>query len=174
MANGIFSWGVSWEQQYWLFPISCFDRLSCNSWHLLTPLETTSRPHFPALLITLLSNSTFQVYFGYGLSFIFGIYLTQMDLFGQVPKYKEGCKSSFLSLIYTMEACIATPWQSTTLCAGCQFWYWYYVSCTNKGWRATYVVAGAPGLILAILLSLAEEPRNNSSRLLSICYLTFL
>ena len=27
----------------------------------------------------------FQVYFGYGLSFIFGIYVTQLDLFGQVP-----------------------------------------------------------------------------------------
>ena len=25
-----------------------------------------------------------QVYFGYGLSFIFGIYVTQLDLFGQV------------------------------------------------------------------------------------------
>jgi len=52
------------------------------------------------------------VYFGYGLSFIFGIYVTQLDLFGQ-------------------------------------------------GWRATYVLAGAPGLLLALLLSLAEEPRNS-------------
>jgi len=53
------------------------------------------------------------VYFGYGFSFIFGIYVTQLDLFGQ-------------------------------------------------GWRATYVLAGAPGLLLAILLSLADEPRNKS------------
>ena len=58
-------------------------------WHLLKqPAD------FPTLLITLLSDSTFQVYFGYGLSFIFGIYLTQMDLFGQVPINKEGCMSS--------------------------------------------------------------------------------
>ena len=34
----------------------------------------------------------------------------------------------------------------------------------RQGWRATYVLAGAPGLLLALLLSLAEEPRNNNLR----------
>ena len=52
-----------------------------------------------------------QVYFGYGFSFLFGIYLTEADLLGQ-------------------------------------------------GWRATYVVAGLPGLVVAAMLWCLQDPRE--------------
>jgi len=50
------------------------------------------------------------VYYGYGLAFIFGIYVTEADLFG-------------------------------------------------FGWRSAYVIGGAPGLIIAILLFFIQDPR---------------
>jgi len=53
------------------------------------------------------------VYFGYGLSFLLGIYLTQLDVLG-------------------------------------------------LGWRATYIVAGIPGLLLAALLILTPDPRDTN------------
>ena len=62
VANGIFSWGVSCRN----YKQTKTTRLFCCS-------------H------TLVDFTYFQVYFGYGLSFIFGIYVTQLDLFGQVP-----------------------------------------------------------------------------------------
>ena len=40
----------------------------------------------------------------------------------------------------------------------------YLAIISIQGWRAAYVLAGAPGLLLALLLSLADEPRNNSFR----------
>jgi MFS family permease len=68
-----------------------------------------------------------QVYFGYGLSFIFGIYLTQLDLFGQVRRWRG---------------------QRTRR--------------APQGWRATYVLAGLPGLVVAVPLGMMVDPREGA------------
>jgi len=59
------------------------------------------------------ANGVFSwgVYFGYGFSFLFGIYLTEYNLLGQ-------------------------------------------------GWRATYVLAGLPGVLVSLTLLLVDEPRS--------------
>jgi MFS family permease len=58
------------------------------------------------------ANGVFSwgVYYGYGLAFIFGIYITQADILGY-------------------------------------------------GWRSSYVIAGAPGLVIAALLLFIKDPR---------------
>jgi len=60
-----------------------------------------------------IANGIFSwgVYFGYGFSFLFGIYLTQMNVLGH-------------------------------------------------GWRATYVIAGLPGIVIAAALLLVQDPRD--------------
>ena len=69
VANGIFSWGVSDNSED-----------SSKKKRLLLDWFTSVCLHTNVSGI-----SYFQVYFGYGFSFIFGIYVTQLDLFGQVP-----------------------------------------------------------------------------------------
>ena len=66
------------------------------------------------------------MYFGYGLSFLLGIYLTELDVLGLV------------SAIMCLPACYLL-----------------------QGWRATYIVAGLPGLPLAALLILTPDPRDH-------------
>lgn len=60
-----------------------------------------------------IANGIFSwgVYFGYGFSFLFGIYLTKMNVLGY-------------------------------------------------GWRATYVIAGLPGILIAAALLLVDDPRD--------------
>lgn len=35
-----------------------------------------------------------------------------------------------------------------------------HVSCSPQGWRASYVLAGLPGLVVAGLLCLLQDPRE--------------
>jgi len=60
-----------------------------------------------------IANGIFSwgVYFGYGFSFLFGIYLTQFNVFG-------------------------------------------------FGWRATYIIAGLPGILVSLALLVVEDPRH--------------
>jgi len=64
-----------------------------------------------------IANGIFSwgVYFGYGFSFLFGIYLTQLNVLGY-------------------------------------------------GWRATYVIAGLPGILIAVALLLAYDPRDTKEK----------
>lgn len=110
-----------------LLSVSCIlMAFSSSYWQLLvlrmgTALgEGTIRPAGSSLIAEMfhsnhrgVANGIFSwgVYFGYGFSFLFGIYLTEADLLGQ-------------------------------------------------GWRATYVVAGLPGLVVAAMLWCLQDPRE--------------